>query len=283
VLTALLVGVVVAVALLAFLVAGLLRSNAELTRALHELGVDLRPVQSRSSVRVPTPSAAGIGEALPRSRTGALAAGQRAVDLTGTTADGEAITLPVTAVEHDTLLAFLSSGCATCRAFWEGAGEWEDAFPELPRRARLVAVTRGAEAEVPATLARLAGGRLPVVMSTDLWRDYGVPGAPYFIYISGPTGRVVGEGSALSFHELGRLVADATADAVPMTADGAGAGPSPAAGTSVTRDESVRVPQKSRADIERERDVDQELRAAGIEPGDPRLYPDSIDDGVVLG
>ena len=35
--------IIAAVALLAVLVAGLLRSNAELTRALHHLGVDLGP------------------------------------------------------------------------------------------------------------------------------------------------------------------------------------------------------------------------------------------------
>ena len=41
--TALIVGLTVAVALLGVLVAGLLRANAEVIRALHQMGVDLGP------------------------------------------------------------------------------------------------------------------------------------------------------------------------------------------------------------------------------------------------
>ena len=41
--TALIVGLTVAVALLGVLVAGLLRANAEVIRALHQMGVNLGP------------------------------------------------------------------------------------------------------------------------------------------------------------------------------------------------------------------------------------------------
>ena len=37
---------------------------------------------------------------------------------------------------------------------------------------------------------------VPVVMSTEAWERYDVPYAPYFVYVSGPAGRVVGEGVA---------------------------------------------------------------------------------------
>ncbi|HMC38040.1 MAG TPA: hypothetical protein VKI19_00160, partial [Acidimicrobiales bacterium] len=37
--------------------------------------------------------------------------------------------------------------------------------------------------------------------------------------------------------------------------------------------------ERSRADQERDDAADRELRAAGIEPGDRRLYPTSIGDG----
>ena len=47
--TALVVGLTVAVALLGVLVLGLLRSNAEVLRALHQLGVNLGPDTPGSS------------------------------------------------------------------------------------------------------------------------------------------------------------------------------------------------------------------------------------------
>jgi hypothetical protein len=51
--TALVVGLAVAVALLAVLVAGLLRSNAEMLRAFHQMGVELSPGTAGASTSVP--------------------------------------------------------------------------------------------------------------------------------------------------------------------------------------------------------------------------------------
>ena len=94
----------VVVAMLAFLVVGLLKSHAEILRELHELGVreddaelgHERHVDFRPAV---TPSG-------------------RAHDVMGETPWGEAVAVGVAGAAHDTLLAFLSSGCATCAEFW---------------------------------------------------------------------------------------------------------------------------------------------------------------------
>jgi hypothetical protein len=115
--------------------------------------------------------------------------------------------------------------------------------PDVPGGARLVAVTRGAEAESPGTLAQLAGDRLPVVMSTAAWEHYDVPAAPYFVFVSGPAGRIVGEGTASNWEQVRTLVSTAVTD-----------------GTTRHR-------------------VDDELAGAGILPGDPRLHPTVINDG----
>ena len=85
-----------------------------------------------------------------------------------TTVVAYAVSLAVGAVLHDTLVGFLTSGCQTCRAFWD---TFRSGVPEVPGGARLVVVTRGPEAESPAPIASLSGtgslaeGGVPVVMS----------------------------------------------------------------------------------------------------------------------
>jgi hypothetical protein len=255
-LTAAVVGLTVAVALLAVLVAGLLRSNAELTRALHNLGVDLSPAgRMADHGSVPSPVALGVRPTPGRPDSTDV------IDLAGSTPRGDAVKLAVTAVPHDTLIAFLTSGCHTCMAFWE---VFRQRPPEVPGGARLVVVTRGGDAESPGTVAELAGDRLPVVMSTDVWEHYDVPYAPYFVYVSGPAGRVVGEGVAAGWEEVRTLVANAIADGTTS--------PTPPPDTSAGQT------RKSKADLEREAQVDRELRAVGILPGDPRLHPTTISD-----
>jgi len=209
-----------AVALLAVLVAGLLRSHAEILHSLHELGVSLDP------------------DAAPVSRLRAPVRPARdgnAHDISGEDPSGASQHIAVTNVAHTTLLAFLSSTCLTCREFW-------DAFrqPDLqaPAGARVVAVTRGVEAESPSAVRPLVSPYVHTVMSTEAWQAYEVPGAPYFVLVDGPTGAVIGEGTASTWERVGALLQQAQADA---------------------RDRLT---------------IDQELRRAGIEPGDPSLYPD---------
>jgi hypothetical protein len=211
----------VAVGLLSLLVAGLLRSHAEILRALRDLGVDLDP-----NAR---PQPDGLAA---RPRVG----GQEAADVSGTDPAGAPLHLAVAGVAHSTLVAFLSSTCLTCRHFWETFG---DPSLVVPNDARVIVVTRGVEAESPAAVRGLASPLVHTMMSTEAWHDYNVPGAPYFILVDGPRGEVVGEGTATSWERVRNLIEQAVAD----------------------NDEH--------------RTIDDDLRAAGIEPGDPSLYPEA--------
>ncbi|HWE55619.1 MAG TPA: hypothetical protein VG435_08900 [Acidimicrobiales bacterium] len=245
--TALVVGLTVAVGLLGLLVAGLLRGHAEVLRALHQMGVELDPGGNHDH------GAGPVAVASPTARpTPARPDATDVIDLTGVTPTGDALSLAVADVAHDTLIAFLTSGCATCRGFWDA---FRTGPPDVPGGARLVAVTRGSDGESPGAIAGLAGAT-PVVMSTELWEHYDIPYAPYFVYVSGPAGRVVGEGVAAGWEEVKALVANAVADGTTKPRRGLHA--------------------RSRADQVRDDDVDRHLRDAGIEPGDPRLYPSSI-------
>jgi hypothetical protein len=225
---------------LTVLVAGLLRAYATVLKRLHALdggGSGARPF----SLDTPTEVAA------PLSRD-EWTAGH---DLAGETVRGELVSTRVVGVEHDTVLLFLSSGCASCQVFWD-----ELARPvTLPAGTRLVIVTQSDDAESRAAIAGLASPDLDVLMSTPAWRDYEVPGSPHVVYVEGQSGRIRGEGTGQSWAQVGQLLARATGDATFL-----GGGPSSA---------------KPRRDAEVEADIDRELLAAGILPGDPRLYGES--------
>lgn len=160
--------------LLIVLVAGLLRSHAELLRRVGD-GVTPRSAPPR-------------------------AAGTPASAIAGVTPSGDPVGL---AFEGGgaTLLAFLTSGCSSCAGFWETLGE-----RRLPPGVEPVIVAHGAERERPAALRSLAPRGVPVVMSSDAWKDYEVPGAPYFILVDGA---VRGEGVATTWEALASLVRDA--------------------------------------------------------------------------
>jgi hypothetical protein len=175
-------------ALLALLVAGLLRSHAEILRRLAALGAGDEE------------SAFEPGLARPRADTPA------AHDLAGATLAGEVRTVSV-AGEGGTLLAFLTSGCSICHEFWTA---FADGRP-LPGGARLVVVTKDAHEERPRRLARLAPPGVTVLLSSQAWEDYRVPVAPYFVHVAG--GRVLGEGSAREWAQLRSLFGDAVEDA----------------------------------------------------------------------
>jgi hypothetical protein len=101
-------------------------------------------------------------------------------------------------------------------------------------------------------------------MSTEAWEHYDIPYAPYFVYVSGPASRVVGEGVASTWEQVRTLVGNAVADGTTGATTGATIG-----GTVPGR-------RRSKADRRRDADVDRALADAGIEPGDPRLYPETI-------
>jgi hypothetical protein len=257
--TAVVVALGLVVALLALLVVGLLRSHAEILKRLHDLGAGLEPGEATAGTAQASPAPTPVTDrrdfqVMPQvpSPPDREAFGG-AADLVGLAPGGdEALSVRVTGVEHDTIVAFLSSGCITCQKFW-------DAFRKprklrLPANTRLVVVTKGADAESPSAVAGLAPGAVPTVMSTEAFADYDVPGSPYFVYVHGPSGRVRGEGTGPDWDQVASLLSQATVDAGLSTA---------LAGRQVAKPD---------ADAAREARIDQELYAAGIEPGDPSLY-----------
>jgi hypothetical protein len=174
--------------LMLVLVAGLLRSHAEILRRLETGG--------HGSASEQIPRAPIRGEAAP------------AFDVAGTSLDKHEVALAVTEVAHDTLLAFLSSGCLTCKGFWDELGRGVD----VPGDARLVVVTRDGSHESPSKLRGLAAPDLTVVMSSASWDEYEVPMSPYFVYVDGASGKVAGEGSAQTWGQVASLVRDALVD-----------------------------------------------------------------------
>ena len=57
-------------------------------------------------------------------------------------------------LEHGTVLAFLSSGCVTCEAFWQ---EFASPGLLLPANVRLIVVTKDLAEESPSALRRVCG------------------------------------------------------------------------------------------------------------------------------
>ena len=197
--TALVVALAVAVLLLAVLVAGLLRSHAEILRALHDLGAGLDldragpgPVPvTIDGVRTPRATGVPAPEAI-----------------SGSSLDGESVAVALSA-GTDTLLAFLSSGCSTCQAFWEAFAS-DDV--EVAGGARLVVVTKDLDEESRSALTARAPRSALLLTSSRAWEDFEVPGSPYFVYVDA-TGRVVGEGSAATWPAVATLMGQAHDDA----------------------------------------------------------------------
>ena len=194
--------------LLVVLVAALLRSHAEILR---RLGPD------DGAPRLPAPPEG-------------LRAASEAPELVGATPTGDAVKLAFDG--SPTLLAFLSSGCASCAGFWETLGQ-----RRVEAELETVIVTRGPEREQPAKLRSLARDGVPVVMSSHAWEDYAVPGSPYFVLVEG--GEVRGEGVATTWQALTSLVGDAIAE------------------------------QRGTED---RRGIDERLAAAGVGPEHPSLF-----------
>lgn len=239
--TALVLTLTVAVALLGLLVAGLLRSHADILRALHSLGAGIGdPLDDSTDAHEHPPQSTvlQLGRRLPPER------GTGAPDIAGTTIDGDAVAITAAAAPR-TLLAFLSSGCTTCARFWSALRE--PSTLALPRDIRIVVVTKGLDLEERDALSRVDPGVVELVLSTQAWLDYEVPGAPFFV-LTDDRGRRIGEGLAASMAQVVELVSRATSDD-PTRPDVHGDGPA------------------------RELENDRLLRAAGIHPGDPSLRP----------
>lgn len=210
--------------LLLLLVAGLLRSHAEILRRLGPDGLALD-----DSVLPEPAERAGIDP--------------EAHDVAGLTLDGDA--RGVAFDRGRTLLAFLSSGCTSCGAFWSAFAPGSS--HALPEDLRLVVLAKDGSHESPSRLRDLAPPGVEVLLSSAAWEDYAVPGSPYFVLVEG--GEVRGEGSATGWPQLASLLRDADSD--------------------------ISI---ARSNAERARRADDTLAAAGIGPGHASLYPSGTSD-----
>lgn len=209
----------VAIVLLGVLVVGLLRSHAEILRSLHELGAGV-----------------DLGEPPPRRPVSVDFGARAGRDVAGSLEDGSSAAIGVVGAEHNTLLAFLSTTCSTCMAFWDAfAGRYP-----LPDNTRLVVVLQDEDSDK--RLKKLTSPGLLLVKSTSAWEDYEIPGSPHFVLVEGRTGRLMGEGTGSTWEQVTDLLDQASGGL--LTAD--------------DRDNPTRM--------------DRELAAAGILPGHPSLY-----------
>ncbi len=221
----------VVILLLTVLVAGLLRSHAEILRRLHELGAG----DDHTSSMVPLS---------PTRRPRAL---QEApgTGITGVSPQGATVSVALQGSRGYTLLAFLSSGCGTCKTFW---AEFATEGRETPRGGvRTVIVTKSAMDDSLSDIRRLAPTDPLTVMSSEAWDDFKVPFTPYFALVDTERGVVVGDGAAAGWPQLVGLVDRALGD-------------------------SAEHASLQRSTHDRLVDSEEELRRAGITPGDSVLY-----------
>ena len=222
----------IVILLLTVLVAGLLRSHADILRTLDRLGAGDGAV---------TPAPQGSMTLGPTRRSTDTVAIE---SITGETLDGQTRTIALTGSRGYVLAAFLSSGCSTCRPFWSSFGRDLDLpHPDI----RTVIVAKDAREESPADLRTLAPRDIPTVLSSEAWDAFRVPGTPYFQLVDATDGAVLGEGSAANWSRLLEMIRRAVGD-----------------------DDTTRSLRRSTA--ERLVDSDEELRRAGITPGDDTLY-----------
>ncbi len=267
--TAVLIVQSVILVVLCILVTGLLRSYAAVLQRLHRLdpeGVNggalpaAQPFRTAPGVTPPrdpppattdavvTRAGTQIADRITAGGSSEWGAGH---DIAGSGLLGDSIAVRTVGVAHDTVLVFLSSGCSGCGTFWDELADPRQA--SLAQGARVLVVTRGGEQESVGLLREMASPTTDLVMSTQAWADYAVPGSPYVVVVDGPRGRIKGEGSGTSLQQLSGLVHQALADKAAAIGSAA--------------------VSKPRSDMEREVDVDRVLLAAGISPGHASLYP----------
>ena len=192
-----------ALLLLAVLVAGLLRSHAEILRQLHHLGAG--------------ESAPGVTSPVPLTRR----AEREASAVVGISLSGDAVSVGVGRPGERTLLLFLSSGCGTCQQYWTAL---RNGAHRSLAATRTVIVTRDADEESPGVVAGLAPAKADemdetaIVMSSAAWDAYQVPGSPFAVVVESD-GTIGGEGTAPGWDQLISLVVQADGDVRERRAD----------------------------------------------------------------
>ena len=234
----LLIAALIAIAVLTLIVFGLLRTHADILRALHRAGISLDDSAAASTVG--------------RVAVDGPTRKEAAIDIVGTVPGAGPVSVSVGGAHH-TLLAFLSSGCRTCVAFWS---EFKSPVLELGgEEARLVIVAQDPAHDSESQLVELAPKGVRTVCSSAAWEAYGVPGSPYFVLIDGRNKTIVGSGTATNWPQVRRLLAAAIGDAKSSRAGSDGAQSNGAHSNG---------------------GVDAELAAFGIGPGHPSLYPPEV-------
>ena len=195
--TVLVILLAIAVGVLSVIVFGLLRTHAEILRALDRAGVPLDGSSTSSPVALsPTPLRP--------------AADTDVGDIAGVVPGGGPVKVALGG-EHHTLLAFLSSGCRTCATYWEAFADPTLALPG--RDTRLVIVAQDAEHDSESRLAELAPAGVRIVSSSATWQALEIPGSPFFALVDGRTRAVIGSGSATSWEQVHGLLSQAVNDA----------------------------------------------------------------------
>ena len=194
--TALVVIEAIVIVGLVVLVAGLLRSHAEILRRLHALDSGEEPTSVHMGAPRVRAGGASHRKALP-------------AEIVGTTPDGRSVSIALSASRGHTLLAFLSSGCGTCAGVWSALS---NPGSELPVD-RVVAVTKSPEDESISAVRELAPQTVTTLMSTDAWRAFEVPYTPYFALVDAASGHLLGHGAAGSWEQIVSLVGRSVGDA----------------------------------------------------------------------
>lgn len=194
--TLLVILLAIAVGILSVIVFGLLRTHAEIIRALDRAGVALDGSSS------PSPVALSPSRLRP-------AADTDVDDIVGTVPGGGPVKVALGG-EHHTLLAFLSSGCRTCASFWEA---FADPELELPGdQTRLVIVAQDPEHDSASRLVELAPPGVRLVCSSAAWQALEIPGSPYFAMVDGRRRSIIGSGTATSWEQIHGLLTQAVND-----------------------------------------------------------------------
>ena len=241
----LLIVALLAITVLTLIVFGLLRTHADILRALDRAGISLDDSAATSTV--------GPVQLSEPTRK------ETAIDIVGTVPGGGPVSVSVGGADH-TLLAFLSSGCRTCGTFWS---EFKSPVLDLGGEVtRLVIVAQDLAHDSESRLVELAPNGVRTVCSTAAWEAYGIPGSPYFVLIDGRNRRVVGSGTATNWLQVRRLLAQAIGDAKSSGAKSSGA-----------KSSGVHSSGVHSSGAHSNNGVDAELATFGIGPGHPSLYP----------